>query len=55
MAACECKKRCNETFLCVANNTDICWCHECGNCEEILYEEEGEIGFDSDDLDDEEE
>ena len=54
----ECKKRCNETCLCVANDlkcTDTCLCHDCVNCKEILYEDEGEIEFDSDDEDDEEE
>ena len=53
----KCKKRCNETCLCVANDlkcTDMCLCHDCGNREEILYEEEREIQFDSDDEDDEE-
>ena len=58
MMACECKERCNEACLCVANDlkcTDKCLCHDCGNCEEILYEEEAEIDFDSDDEDDEEE
>ena len=53
----ECKKRCNETCLCVANDlkcTDTCLCHDCVNCKEILYEDEGEIKFDSDDEDDEE-
>ena len=55
--ACECKKRCNKTCLCVANDlkcTYMCLCHACGNYEEILYEE-GEIEFDSDNEDDEEE
>ena len=33
----------------------MCLCHDGGNCEEILYEEEGEIEFDSDDEDDKEE
>ena len=33
----------------------MCLCHDGGNCEEILYEEQGEIEFDSDDEDDEEE
>ena len=32
----------------------MCLCHGCGNCEEILLEE-GEIEFNSDDKDDEEE
>ena len=56
--ACECKKRCNETCLCVVNDlkcTDMCLCHNCENYEEILQEEGGEIEFDSDDEDDEEE
>ena len=55
--ACKCIKRCNETCLCVANGlkcTDMCLCHDCGNREEILYEEEREIEFDSGDEDDEE-
>ena len=26
----------------------MCMRHDCGNCEEILYEEEVEIEFDSD-------
>ena len=30
-------------------------CKDCGNCKEILYEEEGEIELDSDFVDDEEE
>ena len=45
------------TCLCVANDlkcTDTCLCHDCVNCKEILYEDEGEIEFDSDDEDDEE-
>ena len=43
--ACKCKKVCKETCLCVANDlkcTDMCLFHNCWNCEEVLYEEEGE-------------
>ena len=43
--------------MCVANDlkcTYMCLCHACGKYEEILYEE-GEIEFDSDNEDDEEE
>ena len=56
--ACKCKKRCNETCLCGANDlkcTGMFLCHGCGSCEEILYEEKGETEFDSDDENDEEE
>ena len=65
--ACECKNRCNETCLGVTNDlkcTDMCLCHDCGNCVEILYEEEEEeeeeeekeeIEFDADGEDGEEE
>ena len=35
--------------------TDMCLFHDCGNCVEILYEEEEEIEFDSDGEDGEEE
>ena len=45
---------CHDKIL-ISTDTDKCLCHDCGNCEEILYEEEGEIDFDSDDEDDEEE
>ena len=61
--ACECKNRCNETCLGVTNDlkcTDMGLCHDCGNCVEILYEEEEEeeeeeIEFDADGEDGEEE
>ena len=56
--ACECKKRCNKNFLCVVNDlkcADMCLCHDFGNYEEILFEEERETEFDPDDKDDEEE
>ena len=63
--ACECKNRCNETCLGITNDlkcTDMCLCHDCGNCVEILYEEEEEeeeekeeIEFDADGEDGEEE
>ena len=33
----------------------MCLCEDCGNCKKILYEEEGEIEFDSDYVHDEEE
>ena len=42
----KCKKVCDEACLCIANDlksTDMCLCCDCWNCEEILYEEEGEI------------
>ena len=48
------KKVYDETCLCVANDlksTDMCLCCDCWNCEEILYQEEGEIEFNSDDED----
>ena len=56
--ASECKNRYNETCLGVTNDlkcTDMCLFHDCGNCVEILYEEEEEIEFDSDGEDGEEE
>ena len=56
--ASECKNQCNETCLCVARDlkcTDMCLCHGCGACDEILYEAEGETEFDSDNEDDGEE
>ena len=63
--ACECKNRCNETCLGITNDlkcTDMCLCHDCGNCVEILYKEEEEeeeekeeIEFDADGEDGEEE
>ena len=54
----ECKNQCNKTCICVANDlqyTGMFLCHDCGNCKQILYKEEEEIEFESDDEDDEEE
>ena len=44
----------NETCLCVANDlkcTHMCLCPNCWNCEEVLYKEEGEIYFNSNEED----
>ena len=56
--SCECKKRCNDSCLCVANDlrcTDMCSCSNCGNSMEIdMSDEEIDDQYESGDDYDEE-